>query len=265
MKLLITGARGTVGQAFVAEAATAGIKPIAWDRASAPPDQPEAGRALIDHHQPDALVCLAVPSTSTGRPDEGRLINVEWPAFLASESRKRSIPMIYTSTVMVFSDHARGPFRPETPPDATTGYGGEKRRGEEAVLQAYPGAIIARLGWQIGETFTGNTMTAHLAGQMARDGVISASRRWLPATSMLTDTARALLSLTRGAESGIYHLSANDRWNFFEIAVALNRRHGDRWNVTPNDDFIYDQRMLDEKIALPPLAKHLPELIADNA
>lgn len=260
MNILMTGAGGTVGSALSARARQQHHTTTAWDRNLAPPDDAAAVAGFIHRINPDAIIHLAIPSRNTGRENEGHLVNVEWSGLLARQCRDRGIPFIYTSTAMVFTDRAKGPFYPDTSPDATEGYGGEKRRGEERVFAENPSSIVVRLGWQIGSMPGSNNMVDFFAANMRDKGVIPASRRWLPACSFVEDTADLLLQLLDRGENGIFHSSSNDQWNFFEIATALNRRHGDLWNIQANDDFVYDQRMPDPRIQMPPLADRLPEL-----
>lgn len=260
MHLLITGYNGTVGRAVAAAAREGGHRVTGWDRVAAPPDDDAAAERQLATVRPDALLHLAIPSSGTGRPNEGWLVNVHWSGHLAHLCRQRGIRFLYASTVMVFTDHAKGPFRPEHEPDATEGYGGEKRKGEQAVAAANPDATIARLGWQIGHGPGGNNMIDFFVTKMRDEGVIHASRKWLPATSFVDDTAAALLDLVATPHPGIHHVNANDRWTFVEIARALNQRHGGTWRIEANDDFVYDQRMLDERVRIPRLAERLPEL-----
>lgn len=259
MKILMTGARGTVGRAVVEQGRRQGCEVVAWDRAAAPPEDPGAAQRMVEQTRPDALMHLAVPSQGTGRPDEGRLVNIEWTERLARLAARAGVPFVFTSTVMVFTDHARGPFTPASEPDARDGYGGEKREAEARARAANPNAVVARLGWQIGSTTGSNNMLDHLERQAREHGEIRASTRWLPACSFVEDTAAALLRLIR-QPGDLYLLSSNERWNFFEIVSALNAHHGGRWRVTPTEDFVYDQRMLDPRPGLPSLAARLPGL-----
>ncbi|HMP88950.1 MAG TPA: sugar nucleotide-binding protein [Kiritimatiellia bacterium] len=260
MKILVTGASGTVGKALTAVAVNSGDEVIAWNRHTAPPDNPDAGQHILDTVQPQALVHLAIPSQGTGRHDEGRLVNITWTERLARAARDRNIPFLYVSTVMVYTDNAKGPFYPDMVPDATEGYGGEKRRGELAAQEANPNAIIARIGWQIGHGPGGNNMIDFFYNKMRDEGVIHASRKWLPATSFVEDTAKALRTIVHKAIPGVYLINSNDQWNFYAIAQALNQRHGGAWRIEPNEDFVYDQRMLDDRVIIPSLADRFPEL-----
>jgi dTDP-4-dehydrorhamnose reductase len=105
----------------------------------------------------------------------------------------------------------------------------------------------------------GNNMLAFLEDKMRQEGRVRASTRWYPACSLLDDTVKALHELARAAP-GLYMLDSNERWTFYEIARALSARHGGRWQVEPSEDFVFDQRMRDERIQLPSLKERLPGL-----
>lgn len=259
MKILVTGSRGTVGRALVRQLAAQQHEVVAWSREQAAPDDPAAQERYLHAVAPDAVYHLAVPSQGTGRADEGRLVNVEWTERLARLTADRGLPFIYSSTVMVFTDHAPGPFTTESAPDATSGYGGEKREGEQRAQAANPRTRIARLGWQIGEHDGSNNMVNHLENQMKEHSVIKASERWLPACSFLEDTAAGLVRLIE-LPPDLYLLSSNEHWNFYDIVEALNHQRGCRWNVQATQDFVYDQRMLDPRPGLPSLSARLTRL-----
>ncbi len=256
MKALVTGANGTVGRALCR---LLGTDAVPWDRERVPIDQYAPVEEFVRTVAPDVVFHLAIASRSTGRPNESRLVNYEWPSELAWVTRTLRIRFIFTSSVMVFTDKARGPFTIESVPDATEGYGHEKLMAEKRVMSQNPEAVVARLGWQIGDAPGSNNMIDYFERQMREKGEIRASTKWLPACSFLDDTAAALLSLGNAAP-GLYQLDANQRWSFEEIARALNERHGGHWKVASTDDFVFDQRMLDSRINVPPLSKHLPQL-----
>ena len=75
----------------------------------------------------------------------------------------------------------------------------------------------------------------------------------------MTDTAAVLLELAN-ASPGLYLVNSNTSWNFYEIASALNEKHGRRWKVVANDDFVFDQRMLDPRVLIRPLSATLTAL-----
>jgi dTDP-4-dehydrorhamnose reductase len=258
-RAMITGASGTVGTRLSRYLRQQGFEVIAWDRRAVPVDDYAAMERFVREAAPEVLFHLATASHPTGRPRESWLINYEWTSELAWICRTLGIRFVFSSTSLVFSNKARGPFTRASQPDASEGYGYEKRRAEERVFHQNPEARVVRLGWQIGEQPTGNNMVAFLEDKMRQEGRVAASTRWYPACSMLDDTVRALLELS-SAEPGLYMLDANERWTFYDIALALNARHGGRWRVEPTEDFVFDQRMRDERIQLPSLKERLPGL-----
>ncbi|MFO0840517.1 MAG: sugar nucleotide-binding protein [Phycisphaerae bacterium] len=259
MRALLTGRNGTVGGALSAALAARGVEVVAYPRGERPLDDPVAVRDTLAAVEPHVVFHLAIASRPTGLANEGWRINVEWPTRLAECCAAAGIRLVFTSTVMVFSDAARGPFAIDSTPDRADGYGYEKRIAEQRVRAAHPAAAVVRLGWQIGAAPGGNQMLSYFDQQSQQHGVVRASTRWLPACSFLEDSAAALL---RAAEmpGGLYQFDSNRRWSFFEIAGALNRRAGNAWRIEPTSDFVYDQRMLDERLIAPPLDIRLPEL-----
>jgi dTDP-4-dehydrorhamnose reductase len=259
MKAIITGASGTVGSRLSEYLKQQGFEVIPWDRQQVPVDDYWAMERFVRETSPDVLFHLATASQPTGRPGESWLINYEWTSELAWITRTLGVRYVFTSSTLVFTNDAKGPFTVDSKPDATEGYGYEKRRAEERVFAQNPEARVARLGWQIGGQPSGNNMVAFLEDKMRQEGRVEASTRWYPACSMLGDTVRELLRLA-WAEPGLYMLDANERWTFYEIACALNALHGNRWRVEPSESFVFDQRMRDPRVKLPSLKERLTAL-----
>lgn len=256
MRALITGARGTVGRALSRTLQAQGFEVVAWDRARVPIDDYHAMKAFIERVAPEVVYHLAIASEPTGREGESWLVNYQWPSELAWITRHASVRFVFTSTAMVFSNNAWGPFTLDSEPDAGAGYGFEKREAEQRIFHQNPYATIARLGWQIGDDYDGNQLRAWLA-ERGRTGTIEASARWLPACAFLDDTAEALWRLLV-RPPGLYQLDSNRGWSFYEIASALADIEG--WTVQATDEFVYDQRLIDPRAAMPPLSARLKAL-----
>src|SRR5690606_13075011 len=138
---------------------------------------------------------------------------------LAAWCARRGRPFLFTSTAMVFHHEPDGPYRPDDPRTARDEYGRYKARCEDAARAANPGAIVARIGWQISTRRGGNSMLEALHARARDEGVIRASTRWLPATSFLVDTAEALRDLLLRGVGGTYHLDGNAeaRWDYHRL------------------------------------------------
>lgn len=260
MRVLVTGSNGTVGTALTSRLREDGHTVIAWDRnqcsALAPEDEI---KRYVEQADPRLVFHLAVASKGTGADNEGYRVAVDWSDRIARAAASIDARTILTSTVMVWTQSNDGPYGVGTTPDATEGYGAEKIEAERRVLDAAPGNVVARLGWQIGSGPHANQMAATLHAWAKRDdGVIKASRKWKPACSLLEDTAEALVSLVESAEGGIFLIDANAAGHsFFDIAHAVKRRENAQWRIEADDAFVYDQRMLDGRIVVPDVGARL--------
>lgn len=256
MKSIVTGANGTVGSAMVSFLESQGEEVVKWDRSQVPMDDYWAMHEFVKSVRPNAIYHLAIASQPTGRENEGWIVNYHWPTELAWIARQLHIRFVFTSTVMVWTNQARGPYTPESRPDETEGYGADKLNTENKVRSQNPDSIIARLGWQIGDGPGTNNMIDFLEKQQKENGEIRASTLWKPATSFTWQTAAALHDLA-SQSGGTYLVNSNRSLNFYQIVCALNKMHGNRWKVVPTEDFVYDQRMLDDRVMIDPLAEVL--------
>ena len=249
MHLLITGLTGTVAPRLAALATQAGHRVSGWDRREIPADDGPQARAALEALRPDAIAHLAIGSPA-------------WAALLARHARAHGLPLLFTSTAMVFDHLPDGPHDVADPRTARDGYGRDKIASEDAVRAACPHAAIARLGWQIDLDARGNNMLAELDRQHARDGRIVASRRWTPACSFLDDSCAALLPLLLAGGPQVAHLDSNatEAWRFDELVRALGERAGRAWTVLSDDSqaaYAHDQRLAGGAVRLPGLSTRL--------
>lgn len=259
MNAIITGASGAVGSGLKQFLEAQGETVVPWDRLQTPIDNYAAMESFVRMEQPDVIFHLATASKPTGRDNEGWWVNIHWTSELAWICRQLGVRFVFTSSVMIFTNQAVGPFTPHTVPDASEGYGYEKLQAEQRALSQNPDAVVARLGWQIGERAGSNNMLDFFERQMQENGEIRASQRWYPACSFITDTASALVGLAQ-QPGGVYMVDSNERWTFYEIASALNAVHQQQWKIIPTSDFVYDQRMVDPRVVIPALNVRLPLL-----
>lgn len=107
---------------------------------------------LVEDVRPDLVVnCAALADVDRCEVDRDRSValNVALPEALARACATVGTALVHVSTDAVF-DGAGGPYREDDPPRPLSAYGLDKRAGEEAVLAAAPGALVARtniVGW----------------------------------------------------------------------------------------------------------------------
>lgn len=242
-RLLITGLNGTLAPS-VAEAATArGWQVFGWDRHAVPVDDTN----WLARQRPDAIAHLAMG-------DE------HWAGRLAAFAAAQGLPMLFTSTAMVFDAVPDGPHRPHDTRNARDDYGRSKIRSEDAVRAAHPGATVLRIGWQIHPSRPGNNMLAQLDGWQQQQGEVAASRAWRPACSFMDDTARAIVELIEQPVAGPVHLDSNadEGHGFVALVAALQLAFGrTAWRLRVHDDYRHDQRLAGGAARVPPLSARL--------
>jgi dTDP-4-dehydrorhamnose reductase len=264
LKVLVTGASGTVGRALSAYLEKQKCIVIKWNRTAVPVDDEEQSLAFLQRSKPDIFYHLAIASKPNPNGPDADFVNSEWPKRLADYCARLNIRFVYVSTVMVFTSEKNGPYKADSEPNAKDGYGLMKRQAEQGVLFANPMASVARIGWQIGQSRGSNNMIDFLENEMDNHGVIKTSDLWLPACSFVEDTAQMLYQLHQ-QEPAVYHIDSNHHWNFFEIVSALKETLGFEWKIERRSDFKYDQRMFDYRLQTPVLSTRLQQLRGENA
>lgn len=260
MKVLVTGAKGIVGSAMIKYLKSRNIDTVEWDRKKVSPFDYNQMKSFIESVKPDILLHFAIASQGTGAENESWRINYEWTSELAWITRELGIKFLFTSTAMVFSDNAKGPFTISTVPDAKEGYGYEKLKAEERAVYQNPESFICRLGWQIGDTFEGNNMLAYLEKQYLDSGVINASTKWYPACSFVEDTVAEIYRIVTLEKPGLFMIDSNDRYTFYDIASYLNKMYKRGWKIEPDEKFIFEQRMCDYKCLIPKLSAYIEKI-----
>lgn len=232
MRILLTGMGGTVAPRLAAHAEHAGHEVRGWDRARVSPDDRDACWRHLDEVQPDAIAHLAFGAEA-------------WAGQLAAAAAQRQVPMVLTSTSMVFAQRPDGPYQPDSPRTAATDYGRYKVRCEDAVRAANPEAMIARLAYQMDPDGAGNNLVAHVDAVAHRGEPVTASVRWIPAVAFLDDTAAALLSLLVDPAPGVHHLDGNAEtaWTHHRIVMALRTLLALDWQVIATEEPAHDQRL----------------------
>src|SRR5262249_38330566 len=139
----------------------------------------------------------------------------------------RGIRLVHVSTDYVF-DGTRPSWREEDPTGPLNVYGRSKLAGEQAVLAAYPEALVVRTSW----LFSGhgaNFVTTIL--RLAREPPslrVVADQRGCPTHT--DDLARALLALDT---SGVLHFAGDGPTTWHGFATAIVEAAGLRVPVEP--------------------------------
>ena len=246
MKVIITGLNGTLAPVLAECLKKHNMNIIPWNRSEVSPDDPQQCLEYLQQQQPDWICHLAMGGE-------------QWAQLLAKYSLEHDCGFLFTSTAMVFDSEINGPYSPTDNRNARDDYGKYKIRCEDAITAVTKEAIIARIGWQIGEKRGGNNMLEALY-TMSEKGEVRASSQWFPATSFMTDTCETLWYLMQQRNPGTYHIDSNRecKLNFYKLVCKLRTLHNANWKVEMTDDYKHDQRLNDERVPVTNLLNRLP-------
>ena len=152
MRVAITGVTGRLGTALAGELEER-HEVVRLDRRALDLSKPHGLAAALDGLDFDVLVnpaAVTSPDAAEDNPGLARLVNAEAPGVLAEICRKRGARMLQVSTDYVFGGEKEGFLVEDDPAEPINVYGATKLAGEQAVLGAYPEALVVRVCWLYG-------------------------------------------------------------------------------------------------------------------
>lgn len=236
--LLITGARGTLAQAFARLCQVRGLPFQLLARNELDIAEPASVLAALDAWQPWAVVNAA----GFVRVDDAEHQPAQWrenalgPGVLAQACDRHGIGLLSFSSDLVFDGSKLAPYVESDVPAPLNAYGRGKLEAERQVLAHAPKALMVRSSAFFGPWDAHNFVT--LALQALGDG-----KRWPAAQDQFVsptyvpDLVRAALDLLLDGESGVWHLANRGGVSWAELAHMAAEAAG------------MDQRLVDPCVA----------------
>ncbi len=218
--VLITGATGTLGQAFRLVCHIRGLHAVTLDRTAL--DIAEAGAiaAALRQHQPWAVVNAAgYVRVDAAETDYDRCYreNTTGPRLLAEACAAQGVQLLTFSSDLVFAGRQTTPYTERDAPYPLGVYGRSKLLAEQAVLARLPSALVVRTSaffsaWDE-HNFVHHALTAARQGeQFAAAADLFISPTYVP------DLVNTALDLLLDQARGIWHLASQGTYSWAELA-----------------------------------------------
>ena len=224
--ILITGATGTLGQAFSHICAHRGLPYVLTSRPELDISDEASIAAALQRHRPWAVINTAGfvrTWEAEQKADECFRANVTGPELLAKACKLHGIPLVTFSSDLVFDGKlGRSYVEPDKPAPACE-YGRSKAEAEARLLAADSDALIIRTSAFFGPWDRHNFLFDTVE-KLRRGEDVIASDTTIVSPTYVPDLVHAALDLLLDEETGIWHLTNQGAISWHELARAMADR-----------------------------------------
>ncbi|MDR2195710.1 MAG: dTDP-4-dehydrorhamnose reductase [Gallionellaceae bacterium] len=239
-RILLTGSNGQLG--WELRRSLAGHHDIiATDRNSLDLADADALRRAVRDIRPDLLINAAAYTDvekAESEPAQAHAINNAAPGILAEEAHRLGAAMVHYSTGYVFDGDQSAPYAEGDTPNPQSVYGASKLAGELAVRAVGGQHLILRTNWVYGAHGDNFVKTVLRLAQERDELRIVADQFGAPTWARdLAQATSAILDVWQRKNfdatlSGVYHLTAAGRVNWYDYAKEIMRLARDA-GITP--------------------------------
>jgi dTDP-4-dehydrorhamnose reductase len=226
--ILITGAGGMLGKAFVRVCNERGLVVAGLSRRELDIGDPQAVAEVLEQVAPWAIINAAgyVRIDEAERDLERcRHDNVVGAAVLAEACAERRLPFLTFSSDLVFDGRLSKPYREPDPTAPLSVYGRSKVEAEAAVLERWPRSLVIRTSTLFGPWDTTNCLYLGLS-RLAAGAPLRAASDHVVSPTYVPDLVGTALDLLIDEEGGLWHLANGGAATFAELAIQAARLAG---------------------------------------
>ncbi len=232
MKVVVTGAKGQLGQDVMAELAKRGHEGIGVDIQEMDITDAASVREVLTEAKPDAVVhCAAWTAVDIAEDEENRskvhAVNALGTRNIAAVCRELDCKLLYISTDYVFSGEGTAMWEPDdTNREPVNWYGQTKYEGELAVEELLSKYFIVRIAWAFGEHGANFVRTMLRLGKQ-RDR-LTVVKDQVGSPTYMPDVARLIVDMIETDRYGRYHATNEGFCSWYEFAKEIFRQAAER-------------------------------------
>ena len=221
MKILVTGAKGMLGQDLCPVLEDEGYEVIETGREEFDITDKTAVNNYLQAIMPDIVIhCAAYTAVDKAEEDSenAMLVNAFGTENIAEFCGKNDIALVYISTDYVFDGEKKEPYKPDDNTNPLNVYGLSKLKGEEAVQKYCRKFYIVRTSWLYGHhgrNFAETIITKALEGQELK--VVDDQ---IGCPTWTADLASGIVELLN-KPYGIYHLCGGGQTSWYGFAKEI--------------------------------------------
>ncbi|QWG53188.1 dTDP-4-dehydrorhamnose reductase [Bacillus mycoides] len=240
MKVLVTGAKGQLGQDIVKLLEEQTWKVFAFGREELNITDEKQVNEKVLLIQPDIIIhTAAYTQVDQAESDEETAfkVNAEGTKYLAQAAEAVEAKFCYVSTDYVFDGTKNEPYKVDDQTNPQTVYGRSKLAGEQYTQEYCSKNYIVRTSWVFG--LYGNNFVKtmlRLAEEKKELGIVHDQ---VGSPTYTTDLARFIINLVQTDKYGIYHGSNSGVCSWYEFAKEIFEQSNIEIMVNPltTEDF----------------------------
>lgn len=240
MKVLVTGAKGQLGQDVVSL-----LKEQTWEvfgfgreELNITDEKQVSEKVLLI--QPDIIIhTAAYTQVDQAESDEESAfkVNAEGTKYLAQAAEAVGAKFCYVSTYYVFDGTKDTPYKPDDQTNPQTVYGKSKLVGEQYTQEYCSKSYIVRTSWVFG--LYGNNFVKTMLRLAEENKELGIVHDQVGSPTYTTDLARFIISLVQTDKYGVYHGSNSGVCSWYEFAKEIFKQSNIEIVVNPlkTEDF----------------------------
>ncbi|MGG5502296.1 dTDP-4-dehydrorhamnose reductase [Myroides odoratimimus] len=230
MKILVTGSTGQLGSELKELIqAYPQYDFVFMDRALMPLDNTERVLEILESEHPDFIInagAYTAVDKAESEVDLADLVNHQCVRVLGEWCEENESHLIHISTDYVFDGSSSSPLNEEALTAPINVYGATKRKGEEALKNAHPDAIIIRTSWVYSSY--GNNFVKTMCRLMQERESLGVVSDQIGTPTYAADLAKVIIQMISSNiwKGGLYHYSNEGEISWYDFASKIKEIKG---------------------------------------